>query len=99
MVVTIDNLTHGTEVSVKIRGIETVGKLSVCNRGRIYVCHNVPEINGANAPDKLGYMYSWCIYTSGNSSLEEAFISNIVNYISILKKGKSKKHKQKVLVW
>lgn len=31
---------------------------------KAYICHNQVEHSGSNSPDKLGYKYSWCFYSS-----------------------------------
>lgn len=59
-------LKHGMRVRCKIDGVQVDdAKLSVDADGQVYVCQDVAD--GADAEDKLGYEYSWCLGFKGRN--------------------------------
>lgn len=68
-----NQLKHGMKVKVTcISGehgeVPVVGKISINESGRVFVCHDDERADGREADDKLGYKYSWYVYTSGRES-------------------------------
>lgn len=68
-----NQLKHGMKVKVTcISGehgeVPVVGKISINESGRVFVCHDDERADGREADDKLGYKYSWYVYTSDRES-------------------------------
>lgn len=99
--VTLDDLTHETIVAARIGNTGFIGKISVNEYDSIYICHDVPELEGSAPTDKLGYRYGWIIYNPDwGIDLETALLDMDVEEIETIKKGKPKKKlKQKQLTW
>jgi hypothetical protein len=55
----ISDFHHGQEFTCWIRGIFCQGKISIDQRGRIFLCQNVEE--GTSTENKFGYRYSYVI--------------------------------------
>lgn len=60
---------HGRKFRGKICGRAVEGRISI-SKNWIYLCQNV--VNGANAPDKLGYKFSWAVYWDMRESQEQS---------------------------
>ena len=55
-------LSHGKPFTATIKGIHVKGLVSISHtrfRSRLYLCTNVPQLDGRSCPDKLGFDYSW----------------------------------------
>ena len=59
-----------------IDGEECIGRVSIGNDGRIYLCQNT--MDGSTAPDKLGFDYSWCVFKGSARSLKDHNVANLI---------------------
>jgi len=65
----------GTPYSARIHGDPVEGKI-YNSGGHIYLCQN--KIQGAQAPDTLGYRFSWSI---GNGTIEKIYNNSVTNLV------------------
>ena len=64
---------HGCEVKCKRNNIYCNGKISHGIGFNYYLCTNNHLLNGNNAPDMLGYRYSWGIYCPTGGRIGDDF--------------------------
>lgn len=63
----------GREFSATIHGVDVTGKISVNGR-MVYLCQNKKD--GASAPNKYGYKYSWHVRTGDASGIKNEGVTN-----------------------
>lgn len=75
-----DQLRHGMTVTCKIEGVQIDdAQISIDQKGQTYICQNKKD--GTDAPDKLGYNYSWVFNYDGKSG----WLQSVTDLVSIKK--------------
>jgi hypothetical protein len=65
---------HGQWFKAKVDGNECIGRVSISESGNVYLCQDVAD--GADAPNKLGFQYSWCVSNGSAKNLKDNDIKN-----------------------
>lgn len=77
-------LKHGMRVTCTIEGRPIkMAKISINRETReVWICQNI--INGNEAPDKLGFIYSWSVFDDRYNLIEEGLKNNSVTNFKII---------------
>jgi hypothetical protein len=66
---------QGQWFRAEIDGTKCIGRICISESDSIYLCQDVAD--GADAPNKLGFQYSWCVSNGSAKNLKENDIENL----------------------
>jgi hypothetical protein len=69
-----NGLKQGQWFRAEIDGNECVGRVSISESDNVYLCQDVAD--GADAPDKLGFQYSWSVSNGSAKALKDEHVKN-----------------------
>lgn len=75
---------HGRKFRCEIHAIVVEGRIFVGKRC-IYLCQNV--LNGVDAPDKLGYKFSWAVCFDVRESQEQSLCYHNISNFELIDDG------------
>lgn len=74
------SLKHGDRVTCTIRGVDiTDAKVSIDKNGYVFICHNIEWCTGIDTDNKLGYKYSFRVWSGSEEKIEENMWLGITN--------------------
>jgi hypothetical protein len=66
---------HGQWFRAKIQNEECVGRVSINDRGRVYLCQD--DVSGATTSERFGFENSWCVESGSKSELSFNDVENL----------------------